>query len=124
LAEEAGTDLWELVSRYAQVLLPEIFRTNDPVFKVPLQPETRQKLEKLAESLPPKVLTASDSLGWTYQFWQAEEKDRINQSGVKIGASKLSAVTQLFTEPYMVLFLFHNTVGAWRAGKSCQSLQF
>ena len=27
-------------------------------------------------------------------------------------------MTQLFTENYMVRFLFHNTVGAWRAGKA------
>jgi hypothetical protein len=26
-------------------------------------------------------------------------------------------VTQLFTEDYMVLFLLHNTIGAWWAGK-------
>jgi hypothetical protein len=29
----------------------------------------------------------------------------------------LPAVTQLFTEPYMVKFLLHNTLGAWWAGK-------
>ena len=37
--------------------------------------------------------------------------------GVKIGADELPAVTQLFTEPYMVRFLLHNTLGAWWAGK-------
>ena len=41
----------------------------------------------------------------------------MNKSGVKIGADELPAVTQLFTERYMVLFLLHNTVGAWRAGR-------
>jgi hypothetical protein len=29
----------------------------------------------------------------------------------------LPAVTQLFSEPYMVRFLLHNTLGAWWAGK-------
>ena len=33
------------------------------------------------------------------------------------GADELPAVTQLFTEDYMVLFLLHNTLGAWWAGK-------
>ena len=37
---------------------------------------------------------------------------------VKIGADELPAVTQLFTEPYMVEFLLHNTLGAWWAGKT------
>jgi hypothetical protein len=36
---------------------------------------------------------------------------------VKVGAAELPAVTQLFTEPYMVKFLLHNTLGAWWAGK-------
>ena len=36
---------------------------------------------------------------------------------MKIGADELPAVTQLFTEDYMVLFLLENTLGAWWAGK-------
>ena len=93
------------------------FATRDPALKVRLAPETRQELERLLESLPPAVFAARDSLGWTYQFWQAERKEAVNKSGVKIGADELPAVTQLFTERYMVLFLLHNTIGAWRAGR-------
>ena len=63
------------------------------------------------------MFTAPDSLGWTYQFWQADRKDEVNRQGGKIGADELPAVTQLFTEHYMVLFLLHNTIGAWRAGR-------
>jgi hypothetical protein len=61
--------------------------------------------------LPSEVFKADDSLGWVYQFWQSEENDRINDSGVKIGADVLPAVTELFTEDYMVWFLLHNTLG-------------
>jgi len=117
LAEEEGTDPWELAGQYARTMLPKIFGTDDPVFEVVLPPEARQELEALLESLPPSVFTASDSLGWTYQFWQAKKKDQVYRSGVKIGADELPVITQLFTEHYMVRFLFHNTVGAWHAGK-------
>jgi hypothetical protein len=41
----------------------------------------------------------------------------VKTSGKKIGADELPAVTQLFTEDYMVLFLLENTLGAWWAGK-------
>ena len=68
-------------------------------------------------ALPAAVFTASDSLGWCYQFWQAERKDQVNAAGNKIGADELPSVTQLFTEDYMVDFLLDNTLGAWRAGK-------
>ena len=54
-------------------------------------------------------------MGWVYQFWQSKKKDDVNRSEVKIGADEIAAVTQLFTEPNMVEFLLHNTLGAWWA---------
>ena len=117
LAQEQGQDCWTLAGRFAERMLPGVFRSHDPALEVPLAPEARQALQRLLESLPAAVFTARDALGWTYQFWQAERKDAVNKSGVKIGAEELPAVTQLFTERYMVLFLLHNTVGAWRAGR-------
>ena len=39
----------------------------------------------------------------------------MNRSEAKIGADELPAVTQLFTEPYMVRFLLDNSLGAWWA---------
>ena len=117
LADEEGVDAWEFAGRCAERMLPEIFRGDDPVLELSLPPETRQELERLLDSLPEAVFTAQDSLGWTYQFWQAERKEEVNRGGAKIGADELPAVTQLFTERYMVLFLLHNTIGAWWAGK-------
>ena len=117
LAREQGEDPWTLAGRFAAAMLPQIFRPDDPSLSVELPPETRQALEKTLAGLPAAVFAADDALGWTYQFWQADRKEEVNRSGVKIGADELPAVTQLFTEPYMVRFLFHNTVGAWRAGR-------
>ena len=117
LARVEGTDRWTVAGSFAAQMLPGVFRQHDPVLKVVLAPEARLELEELLESLPRAVFLAGDALGWTYQFWQASRKDEINQSGVKIGADELPTVTQLFTERYMVLFLFHNTIGAWRAAK-------
>ena len=117
LAEDTDADPWEFAGRCAGHMLPEIFRSDDPVLELSLPPETRQELEGLLDGLPEALFKASDSLGWTYQFWQVERKEEVNKSGVKIGADELPAVTQLFTERYMVGFLLHNTIGAWRAGK-------
>ena len=115
--EGRGTDGWQVAESFAAEMLPRIFRPDDPALGVTLSPETRQALERLVGELPAAVFTASDSLGWTYQFWQADRKEEVKRSGVKIGADELPAVTQLFTENYMVRFLFHNTIGAWRAGR-------
>ncbi len=117
LAAEESTDLWELAARFAQGMLPEIFRVDDPVLAVKLPLEIRQQLQALVAALEVEVFTASDSLGWCYQFWQAERKDEVNAAGNKIGADELPAVTQLFTEDYMVDFLLDSTLGAWHAGK-------
>jgi hypothetical protein len=117
LAREQGADWVELASAWAQRMLPEIFRSGDPVLEVSLPPETRQELESILETLPRETFVADDSLGWCYQFWQAERKIEINAADNKIGADELAAVTQLFTEDYMVDFLLDNTLGAWHAGK-------
>ncbi len=124
LARERDVDRWDLAARYAQHMLPQIFRTDDPALAITLPPETRQKLQRLLADLPTTVFTADDSLGWTYQFWQAAEKKAVNdrvKSGEKITGETLPAVTQLFTEHYMVQFPLHNTIGAWHAGKTLTS---
>ena len=119
LGRESGKDAWTLAGDYAAAMLPQIFRPDDPSLAVRLPPETQRELEETLDDLHPAVFAADDALGWTYQFWQTNRKKEVNErvkGGAKIGADELPAVTQLFTEPYMVRFLFHNTVGAWRAG--------
>lgn len=106
---------WELAGKLAARMLPQVFKPGSPVFELTFAPEHQSELERLLKDLPDAVFKASDSLGWVYQFWQADNKERINKSEVKIGADELPAVTQLFTEPYMVSFLLHNSLGAWWA---------
>ena len=113
LAREKGVDKWALAARFAYHMLPQVFRPDHPVFEVQFAREHRLKLEILVERLPADVFNATDSLGWVYQFWQSRKKEEVNRSEVKIGAKELPAVTQLFTEPYMVEFLLHNSLGAW-----------
>jgi hypothetical protein len=114
---EGLSNAWELAARYASLMLPQIFRQDSPVFQISQPPEHQQKMEKLLANLPVEVFCASDSLGWAYQFWQSKKKEEVNKSEVKIGARELPAVTQLFTEPYMVSFLLDNSLGAWWAKK-------
>ena len=94
LAKEEGVDKWALAARYAHRMLPQVFRPDLPVFEVRLAREHRLKLEGLVEGLPAGVFTATDSLGWVYQFWQSRKKAEVNRSEVKIGAGELPPVTQ------------------------------
>jgi len=118
LAPELGArDGFDLACHFASLTLPGVFRRDDPVLDLPIALNDQVELRKLLASLPSEAFRADDSLGWTYQFWQAQRKDEVNNSGKKIGADELAPVTQLFTEDYMVEFLLHNTLGAWWAGK-------
>ncbi|MBW8003857.1 MAG: hypothetical protein FVQ80_17970, partial [Planctomycetes bacterium] len=67
--EQGAMDGWELASRFAARMLPQIFRTDSPVFRLTLPPEHQQKLKRPLDELSAEVFTASDSLGWVYQFW-------------------------------------------------------
>ena len=114
---------WELAGKLAARMLPQVFKPQSPVFELAFAPEHQRELERLLAGLSTEVFQASDSLGWVYQFWQAKRKQEVNDSEVKIGADELPAVTQLFTEPYMVDFLLHNSLGAWwvtrHPGQTC-----
>jgi hypothetical protein len=117
LANAEGLDIWAYAARCAQKMLPGVFRVDDPKLELRLDTPRQLELNAILKGLPSQVFTATDALGWVYQYWQAKRKDEVNASGLKIGAKELSPVTQLFTEDYMVDFLLHNTLGAWWAGK-------
>ena len=111
--EEGCVDKWDAAANYASRMLPAIFRIDDPLMQVPFATDDRIKLEGIIDELETSIFIADDALGWVYQFWQSEAKKHINESEEKIDGQKLPAVTQLFTEPYMVNFLIDNTLGAW-----------
>ena len=63
------------------------------------------------------VFTAPDALGWTYQYWNTEEKERVfervrTKKGSKIEGAEIVPATCIYTEPYMVKFLVQNSLGA------------
>lgn len=112
---------WEVAGHYASAMLPNVFRPDSPALALQLPLETEQALEALLAKLPAAVFSADDSLGWSYQFWQAPKKEEVQrqmkQAGTKVGADELPAVTQLFTEQYMVAFLLENSLGGWWQGR-------
>ncbi|MFH0801979.1 MAG: N-6 DNA methylase, partial [bacterium] len=81
-----------------------------------------------------ELFTAPDALGWAYQYWNTEEKDRVRDrvrtvKGAKIEKLDIIPETQLYTEPYMVKFLVQNSLGAlWMAmhpeSRLCDSWEY
>jgi hypothetical protein len=69
------------------------------------------------EAATDELFTAPDTLGWTYQYWNTEEKDRVDEwlktkEGFKCEGVDIIYKTALYTEPYMVKFLVQNSLGA------------
>jgi len=105
--------------------LPDLFAPDSPA--VALRPSVvalKHCIALLSGSVPANggratddVFTAPDAFGWAYQYWNAEEKDRVfemvrTKKGAKIEGSDIIPATQLYTEPYMVKFLVQNSLGA------------
>ena len=124
LGRDAGLDQWAMAVRCAQTMLPEVFRVEHPAFALRFAREHQTGMEELLERLPAETFTATDALGWVYQFWQSKRKNEVNRSEIKVGADELPAVTQLFTEPYMVAFLLDNGLGAWWAARRLTDTDF
>lgn len=67
------------------------------------------------------VFVAPDALGWAYQYWNTEEKDRVFEAvrtrrDAKIEGADIIPATCIYTEPYIVDFLVQNSLGAtWLA---------
>jgi len=79
------------------------------------------------EAATGEVFQAPDALGWAYQYYQLEEKQRVdellkNQKGFKCeGSADIAAKTALYTESYMVKFLVQNSLGATWLGMHPES---
>ncbi len=81
-----------------------------------------------------EVFAAPDAFGWAYQYWNADEKDRVfemvrTKKGAKIQGADIIPATQLYTEPYMVKFLVQNSLGALWMGmyadsKLCEAWEY
>jgi Eco57I restriction endonuclease. len=65
--------------------------------------------------IPASVYAEDEVLGWVYQYWNSDDKDRVYaklKKGGKIeGPEELSAASTLYTERYIVDYLLQNTLG-------------
>lgn len=101
----------------ASAELGVLFDPEDPYARVwPSHKALMQAVRTLAE-LPESAFRADELLGWVYQYFQTEEKDRVfaelkTTKNKKISWSDIVPATQLYTERYMVDFLLQNSVGA------------
>jgi hypothetical protein len=109
--------------------LPRVFHPAAPGLALrPTLAALRRCLALLSGTQKPRsadpaddaVFSAPDALGWAYQFWNTDTKERVfaavRTKSAKIEGADIIPATQLYTEPYMVRFLTQNSLGAtWAA---------
>jgi len=76
----------------------------------------RECIRALNEDIPEDAFREPELLGWVYQYFQAEEKDKVFEEvrtkKKKIEGDDIVPATSLYTERYMVDFLVQNSLGA------------
>ena len=116
---DAEERLWRtgLTRAYKQVSndIGVLLDRDDPYAALwPSHATLRGVIDRLNE-LPEDSFRADELLGWVYQYFQSEEKNRVFEEvrtkKKKVSWSDIVPVTQLYTERYMVEFLLQNSIG-------------
>ncbi len=70
-------------------------------------------VEKINAALPAEFFAAPELLGWVYQFFNVEEKERIRREtkGKPRTPYELAVINQFYTPDWIVKFLVDNTLG-------------
>ena len=116
LARDGGEGMWVYASRCGPDMLPQIFRSDDPLLPNRFCPQPSLWVGRLTEWFYGRNR-------YRYRYYRldlpvlADQKGLVSVSGDNIDADEISAATQLFTEGYMVEYLLRNILGVWWAGK-------
>jgi hypothetical protein len=76
----------------------------------------RECIRSLNEDIPEEAFKEPELIGWVYQYFQTEEKDRVFEEvrtkKKRIEGDDIVPATSLYTERYMVDYLVQNSLGA------------
>jgi type II restriction/modification system DNA methylase subunit YeeA len=89
--------LFERIDDETELLLPENLLRTDSI------------VAKLVAGVPEEDWQEIEVIGWLYQFYISEKKDRV--IGKVVNSQDIPAATQLFTPNWIVQYLVHNSVG-------------
>lgn len=89
------------IEDYTEILFPEGLLNTDSFVR---------KMTN-TEVFPEENWYEVEIIGWLYQFYISEEKDRVFSKKGKYEAADIPAATQLFTPDWIVKYLVQNSVG-------------
>jgi len=91
---------------------PALFDPRNPVLVLAPTPGCLDAAVDLIASVDAALWTATDTLGWAYQFFnRKEERDAMRESSAPRTSRELAVRNQFFTPRYVVDFLVQNSLG-------------
>lgn len=95
--------MFETVHDETDLLFPEGLLTNDSFIAVMTN----------TELIPEKSWEKIEMIGWLYQYYIAEEKDRVFKKKAKYTKTEIPYATQLFTPEWIVRYMVQNSLGRY-----------
>ena len=93
--------MFETIDDYTEILFPEGLLATDSFI--------RQMTD--TEVIPEDNWSKIEVIGWLYQYYIAEEKDRVIKAKKKYKTEEIPFATQLFTPEWIVRYMVQNTLG-------------
>lgn len=94
--------MFEQIQDFTELLLPDFLLDAESVIKTLVQNE--ELTESFAEI---------EVIGWLYQYYIAEEKDRVFAQKSKYKKEEIPFATQLFTPKWIVQYMVQNSLGRY-----------
>ncbi|MEC5222610.1 BREX-1 system adenine-specific DNA-methyltransferase PglX [Bacillus atrophaeus] len=95
--------MFETIDDYKEILFPEGLLSKDSFI--------RQMID--TEKIPEDSWRKVEIIGWLYQYYIVEEKDRVIQAKKKYKTEEIPFATQLFTPDWIVRYMVQNSLGRY-----------
>lgn len=95
--------MFESIEDYKEILFPEGLLGSDALISRLIN----------VELIPEDDWTNIEIIGWLYQYYIAEEKDRVFKAKAKYKAEEIPYATQLFTPDWIVQYMVQNSLGRY-----------
>ncbi|WP_175638348.1 BREX-1 system adenine-specific DNA-methyltransferase PglX [Metabacillus schmidteae] len=95
--------MFEMIDDYTEILFPEGLLAKDSFVRL------MTDIDFIPEDNWQKV----EVIGWLYQYYIAEEKDRVIQAKKKYKTEEIPFATQLFTPDWIVRYMVQNSLGRY-----------
>lgn len=98
--------LFEKINDYTELLLPDDLTSDFSIVK------------DVHDGIHSEDCINVEIIGWLYQFYISEEKDRLINEKKRYKAHEIAPVTQLFTPKWIVQYMVDNTLGQfWKEAR-------